>query len=242
MFMRILLFLCLPILTFAQSEGRIETDRPDQTECPFIVKKGYFQAEMGFNRATSENLFPTSLLKIGVHKRLELRYVSVLGQEVGKETRFQTEAFGFKWAFLEPKGWIPRTSVIVHYNLDHQNRDFSEKNLRGHSIGDVVFTLQNDLNDRFGIGYNVGTEMHSDGSLEGIYRIAPNMLIGARGYAYVEVFGRFPASEFADHSYDAGVAYYLSDDVKLDLSAGQSFTRPQEYYFALGLSFRLRIF
>lgn len=109
--MRILLFLCLPILTFAQSEGRIETDRPDQTECPFIVKKGYFQAEMGFNRATSENLFPTSLLKIGIHKRLELRYVSVLGQEVGKETRFQTEAFGFKWAFLEPKGWIPRTSV-----------------------------------------------------------------------------------------------------------------------------------
>ena len=166
--MRILLYLCLPILTFAQSEGRIETDRPDQTECPFIVKKGYFQAEMGFNRATSENLFPTSL--------------------------------------------------------------------------DVVFTLQNDLTDRFGIGYNVGTEMHSNGSLEGIYRIAPNMLIGSRGYAYVEVFGRFPASEFADHSYDAGVAYYLSDDVKLDLSAGQSFTRPQEYYFALGLSFRLRIF
>lgn len=242
MLFRIIFFLCLPLLAFAQSEGRIETDRPDQTECPFIVKKGYFQAEMGFNRATSENLFPTSLLKIGVHKRLELRYVSVLGQEAGKETRFQTEAFGFKWALIEPKGLIPRTSVIVHYNLDHQNRDFSEKNLRGHSIGDIVFTLQNDFNDRYGIGYNLGTEIHSNGSLEGIYRIAPNMLLGAHGYAYVEVFGRFPASEYADHSYDAGIAYYLNDDVKLDLSAGQSFTRPQEYYFALGLSFRLRIF
>jgi hypothetical protein len=242
MFVRLAIFLLFPLFAFAQSEGRIETDRPDQTECPFIVKKGYLQAEIGFNRATSENLFPTSLLKYGVSKRFELRYVSVLAQEPGKETRFQTETVGFKWALMEPSGWKPRTSVIVHYNWDHQNRDFSEKNLRGHSIGDVVFTLQNDLNKRFGVGYNLGTELHSNGSFEGIYRVAPNMLIGKKGYAYVEVFGRFPASEFADHSYDAGFAYYLNEDIKLDVSAGQSFTRPEDYYFALGISFRLRIF
>ncbi len=242
MFVRLAIFLLFPIFAFAQSEGRIETDRPDQTECPFIVKKGYIQAEIGFNRATSENLFPTSLLKYGISKRFELRYVSVLAQEPGKEIRFQTEAVGFKWALLQPSGWKPRTSVIVHYNWDHQNRDFSEKNLRGHSIGDVVFTMQNDLNKQFGVGYNLGTELHSNGSFEGIYRVAPNMLIGKKGYAYVEVFGRFPASEYADHSYDAGFAYYLNEDIKLDVSAGQSFTRPEDYYFALGISFRLRIF
>ena len=242
MFVRLTIFLLFPIFAFAQSEGRIETDRPDQTECPFIVKKGYIQSELGFNRATSENLFPTSLVKYGLSKRFELRYVSVLAQEPGKEVRFQTEAVGFKWALIEPSGLKPRTSVILHYNWDHQNRDFSEKNLRGHSIGDVVFLMQNDLSERFGIGYNVGTEFHSNGSFEGIYRVAPNMLIGKKGYAYVEVFGRFPASEYADHSYDAGFAYYLNEDVKLDVSAGQSFTRPEEYYFALGISFRLRIF
>ena len=242
MFVRLAIFLLFPIFAFAQSEGRIETDRPDQTECPFIVKKGYIQAEIGFNRATSENLFPTSLVKYGVSKRFELRYVSVLAQEPGKEIRFQTEAVGFKCALLQPSGWKPRTSVIVHYNWDHQNRDFSEKNLRGHSIGDVVFTMQNDLNKQFGVGYNLGTELHSNGSFEGIYRVAPNMLIGKKGYAYVEVFGRFPASEYADHSYDAGFAYYLNEDIKLDVSAGQSFTRPEDYYFALGISFRLRIF
>lgn len=242
MFVRLTIFLLFPLFAFSQSQGRIETDRPDQTECPFIVKKGYIQAEIGFNRATSENLFPTSLVKYGLSKRFELRYVSVLAQEPGKGTRFQTEAVGFKWALMQPSGWKPRTSVIVHYNWDHQNRDFSEKNLRGHSIGDVVFTMQNDLNKRFGVGYNLGTELHSNGSFEGIYRVAPNMLIGKKGYAYVEVFGRFPASEFADHSYDAGFAYYLNEDVKLDVSAGQSFTRPEEYYFALGISFRLRIF
>jgi hypothetical protein len=45
------LFLCL-LMSFsvlAQQEGRMETDRPDQTECPFIVKKCFMQIEMGFN-------------------------------------------------------------------------------------------------------------------------------------------------------------------------------------------------
>ena len=246
MFTRVLTLFLISFAAFSQSEGRIETDRPDQTECPFIVKKGYLQAELGFNRSSREYLFPTSLVKYGLSKRLELRYVSVLAKEPGMETRFQTEAFGFKWAIFQPSGvqssgWIPRTSVIVHYNWDHQNRDFSEKNLRGHSIGDVVFTMQNDFNERSGIGYNIGTEMHSNGSFEGIYRVAPNVLIGKRGYAYVEVFGRFPASEFADHSYDAGFAYYVNDDLKLDISAGQSFLHPEDQYIAIGLSFRLRI-
>lgn len=246
MFTRVLILFLISFAAFSQSEGRIETDRPDQTECPFIVKKGYLQAELGFNRSSREYLFPTSLVKYGLSKRLELRYVSVLAKEPGMETRFQTEAFGFKWAIFQPSGvqssgWIPRTSVIVHYNWDHQYRDFSEKNLRGHSIGDVVFTMQNDFNERSGIGYNIGTEMHSNGSFEGIYRVAPNVLIGKRGYAYVEVFGRFPASEFADHSYDAGFAYYVNDDLKLDISAGQSFLHPEDQYIAIGLSFRLRI-
>jgi hypothetical protein len=101
--------------------------------------------------------------------------------------------------------------------------------------------MQNDFDERYGIGYNLGTEMHSNGSFEGIYRIAPNRLIGKKGYVYVEVFGRFPASEFADHSYDGGFAYYVNEDVKLDISAGQSFLHPEDYYFAVGLSFRFRV-
>ena len=75
MLTRILLLLLTSFAAFAQSEGRIETDRPDQTECPFIVKRGFLQAEIGFNRSNREYLFPTSLLKYGVSKRFELRYV-----------------------------------------------------------------------------------------------------------------------------------------------------------------------
>ena len=46
----LLLFALSFLAVRGQQTGRIETDRPDQTECPFIVKKGYIQAEMGFNQ------------------------------------------------------------------------------------------------------------------------------------------------------------------------------------------------
>ena len=225
----------------AQQSGRIETDRPDQTECPFIVKKGYFQAEIGFNRANDagsiQYLLPTSLLKIGIHPLVELRYTLLHEPSKG----VFTESFGFKSHLFKERGALPRTAIIVQYHLNQDRRDQSELNPLPHSVGETILTFQNSLGGPWGIGYNFGAEYHSDGAVEGIYRIAPNVNIGKRGYAYAEVFGRFPASEFADHSYDAGFAYYVNEDLKLDISAGQSFLHPEDHYVAIGLSFRFRM-
>lgn len=228
-----------------QQTGRIETDRPDQTECPFIVKRGYMQVEMGFNAAQAANqssyLFPTTLLKYGVHPRLELRYVSTLSKGEGLPVGFNSEAIGFKWAITPGNRWFPRTSVISHYQLSNLNRDESERNSLPHSVADVVMTSQIDFTDNMGVGFNLGTEFHTNGNLEGIYRIAPNVILGKRGYAYVEIFGRYPSAD-SDQWFDGGYAYYLSDHVKLDISAGRSLTHGDDYYVALGISFRVQLF
>jgi hypothetical protein len=244
-----LIWLLLFVLSFlavqGQQTGRIETDRPDQTECPFIVKKGYIQAEMGFNRNSYadglEYFFPTTLLKMGLWKNLELRYVSMASSSAGISS-FKTEAIGFKLALLEGKKWIPRTAIITHLHWDNLSRDESERNTAKHSVGDAVLTFQNDFGSGYGIGYNFGAEFHSNGSMEGIYRIAPNMNIGQNGYAYVEVFGRVPFSVNVDHWVDGGLAYYVSDHVKLDCSIGKSLSNKSDWYGALGISFRFKVF
>ncbi len=244
-----LVWLLLFVLSFlavrGQQTGRIETDRPDQTECPFIVKKGYIQAEMGFNRNSYadglEYFFPTTLLKLGLWKNLELRYVSVASSSEGISS-FKTEAIGFKLALLEGKKWFPRTSIITHLHWDNLSRDESERNPIKHSVGDAVLTFQNDFGRGYGIGYNFGAEFHSNGSMEGIYRIAPNMNIGQNGYAYVEVFGRVPFSVNVDHWVDGGLAYYLNDNFKLDISIGKGLSNKSDWYGALGISFRFKVF
>jgi hypothetical protein len=228
-----------------QQNGRIETDRPDQTECPFIVKKGYFQAEIGFNQSRDQRdiayLLPTSLIKMGLHKNWELRYTSTLSKNLALPLHYETESFGFKVHLGEGKGIFPRTALIVQHHWDNTNRDLSERNRLPHSLGETIFTFQNNLTDQFGIGYNLGAEYHSNGMVEGIYRIAPNMSIGKRGYAYVEVFGRVPDSIDTEHWADFGLAYYLSEDIKVDLSAGKSLIKSNQWYAALGCSFRLKI-
>ena len=237
----VLLFLLVSLGAMAQQEGRIETDRPDQTECPFIVKRGYFQAEIGFNRAIEgtnvQYLTPTSLLKIGVHPLMELRYTLVQASGVG----LSTESFGFKSHIYRESGWFPRTALIVQYHVNQDRRDQSELNNQPHSVGETILTFQNSLGGPVGIGYNLGAEYHSDGGVEGIYRIAPNINLGKRGYAYAEIFGRFPTSVFTDTWVDGGLAYYVSDDLKIDLSAGKSIKQLDSWYAALGISFRMRL-
>jgi hypothetical protein len=237
----VILFLLFGHVLWAQQSGRIETDRPDQTESPFIVKKGYFQAEIGFNRSVDGGdvgyLLPTSLLKIGVHPLVELRYTML--QQPG--SGFSTESFGFKAHLFKEKRFLPRSSLIVQYHLNRDRRDQSELNPLPHSIGETILTFQNSLGGDWGVGYNFGVEYHSDGGVEGIYRIAPNVNIGQRGYAYAEVFGRFPQTQFTDTWVDGGLAYYLTDNIKTDISAGKSLSTDDSWYLALGISLRLRL-
>jgi hypothetical protein len=237
----VILFLLIGHVLWAQQSGRLETDRPDQTECPFIVKKGYFQAEIGFNRSAEGGdvryLSPTSLLKIGVHPFVELRYTLLQEPGIG----FSTESFGLKAHLFNEKGFLPRSALIVQYHLNQDRRDQSELNPLPHSIGETILTFQNSLGGDWGVGYNFGAEYHSDGSVEGIYRIAPNVNIGKRGYAYAEVFGRFPQTQFTDTWVDGGLAYYLSDEIKADVSLGKSLLVGDSWYVAVGISFRMRL-
>ncbi len=228
----------------AQQEGRMETDRPDQTECPFIVKKGFFQAEIGFNRHASRSeviyFTPTSLLKVGVLPWAELRLTSVV-QAAGSARGLNFESAGAKFHLLAGSTWVPRTALIVQYHVNNQNRDASELNDTPHSLGEAVFTMQH-TKGSFGVGYNLGAEFHSNGSVEGIVRIAPNVTLGEKGYAYAEFFGRLPKTSLTDTWVDGGYAYYLTDDLKVDISAGRSLNEGQLWYMALGISCRFKLY
>jgi hypothetical protein len=73
-----------------------------------------------------------------------------------------------------------------------------------------------------------------------LYTFSPNFTIGERWYSYVEIFG-FREDNW-QHSIDGGVAYYISNDVKLDLSAGVGLKdNPLRNYVAVGFSFRVPI-
>src|SRR5512138_2359944 len=122
-----ILFLVLANALSAQQEGRMETDRPDQTESPFITKKKYIQAEFGLHVIKENNLttliHPTVLWKYGLCKRFEFRLIT---EFVSEETPLLIPAgndintglvpiqIGGKLGLWEEKGLLPKTSLIFH--------------------------------------------------------------------------------------------------------------------------------
>jgi hypothetical protein len=102
------------------------------------------------------------------------------------------------------------------------------------------FTFQNSLTQNIGLGYNFGAEWNGyDNQPAWLYTFSPNFNIGKKWYAYVEAFG-FYEEDLWQHNLDAGVAFYITNNTKLDMSGGIGLgNNTMKNYVALGFSFRV---
>src|SRR6478736_900006 len=102
----------------AQDLPSIQTDRPDQTECPFITPVNYLQFENGFvyEKVSSDSktiVAPTILTKFGINDHFELRLITEYSMEENNSNKISginPVLIGFKTRLLEEKGLIPTTS------------------------------------------------------------------------------------------------------------------------------------
>lgn len=244
----------LLILSFhisAQQNGRMETDRPDQTESPFLTKHKYIQAEIGFNVENHNGLktyvHPTVLWKYGVAKRFELRLITEsITQEVpimipqGSDfiSGILPVQIGGKVSLAEEKGIAPKTSLIFHVAVPKMA---TKKFQATKWAPNFRFVMQNTLSETVGLGYNIGAEWDGETNTPGwIYTFAPGFNIGKNWYGYVEAFGTIKKNEKPEHAVDGGLAYYFSDNTKIDVSGGFGLTENAvDNYFAVGFSFRI---
>ncbi|HND96704.1 MAG TPA: transporter [Chitinophagaceae bacterium] len=242
--------LLISVACNAQQTGRMETDRPDQTECPFIVKKGWIQSEWGMNveqdGELSSLLHPTILWKYGASKRFELRLITTFTTEEtpviipnGSEmlTGLVPVQIGGKLALWEEKGLLPKTSFIFHVAPSKLG---SKKFHTQQWAPNFRFTMQHTLSENIGLGYNVGAEW--DGfskTTSWIYTIAPGFNLGKKWYGYIEAFGALSKGSPPQHAVDGGLACYFSENTKLDFSTGFGLSKAAtDWYAAIGISFR----
>jgi len=240
--------------TLAQQSGRMETDRPDQTESFYITKKGYVQAEIGFNNerylGSRVTVHPTALWKTGLHEKFELRIITELNtiKPLLMSPGFPAKASGLlptqvggKLALLKEKKFIPATSLIFHAGIPSMG---SKVFRTPRWSPNFRFVMQHTLGEQTALGYNLGAEWNGvNNQATWIYTIAPGINIGKSWYAYVEAFGSILRGEKPAHAVDGGIAYYVSDDIKVDLSAGSGLSEQAiDNYVAVGLSFRFAAF
>jgi hypothetical protein len=232
---------------FAQNLPSIQTDRPDQTECPFITPQHYFQLENGFsyekNNANSQLIVaPTILTRFGINKYFELRLITeyVLSKENSNSSPgFNPVLFGFKTRLLEEKGIIPTTSLIAHIGFPEVA---SSEYRANYYYPEFRFTMQHTISNKQSLSYNLGGEWNGiDKKPTFIYTLTSGYSLTETIGAYIEFYGFIPQIGKVDHRFDLGLTYLFNSNNQLDVSGGFGLSAiSPEFYFALGYSFRFK--
>ncbi|MFE3871392.1 transporter [Flavobacterium sp. ZS1P70] len=247
---KIVLIIMLLASSIASSQDlpSIQTDRPDQTECPFIVPKNYFQLENGFSyektKANSNQIVaPTILTRFGINDHFELRLIteySIDKADSEKTSGLNPVVIGFKTQLLEEKGIIPVTSFIAHISIPKMA---SKKLATNFYAPEFRFTMQHTLSDKQSLSYNIGAEWDGETAEPTfIYTLTTGYSITEKIGGYIEIYGFVPQIEKPDHRCDAGLTYLFNPNHQLDISSGVGFSKTSpKHYFSLGYSFRFKI-
>lgn len=238
------------IESFSQQLDPIQLDRPDQTETPAIVPKGYIQAENGFlmENTDKENrafTYPSCLWKYGINDRVELRLITELASfknQVSKKTTtgLMPITVGFKANICQEKGIIPHTSFIGH---------LTTANIGSHELRTTYaapsfrFLMAHNVTERFSISYNLGAEWDGETPEETyLYTFATGFSITEKLGMYAELYGFAPRTSKAWHGFDGGFTYLVNNDIMIDLSGGFGITdNAPDNYIAFGFSYRFRV-
>nr|WP_321221182.1 transporter [uncultured Psychroserpens sp.] len=230
------------------------TDRPDATEASSTVGKGVFQIETGGLYESFENnsiqseayTFNTTLLRYGILDNLELRvgwdFVEGVTKVNGNKLNDVTSGFsplllGVKVDISEEKNGMPEIALIGHvFPLFSASNDYRPET----TAIDFRFSFSHTLSQKSSIAYNLGAQWGNDSpEAAAIYTVAYGYSFTDKFGMYAELYGDLPEDSKANHYWDAGFTYLVSNDLQLDTYFGTSITKGQDILIGLGASFRL---
>jgi len=254
----VLFLMVLPISILAQDNieplGTLITDRPDATESPNAVPKGFLQVETGgfFESFDEKNIkteaytFNTTLVRYGLLENMELRLgwdfteisTKVNGNKLDNvASGFNPLLFGFKTGIAKENGAFPEIGFLGHLYLPFS----ASKDFKPETTGvDFRFAFTHTLSESSSLSYNVGAAWRNDNSEASyVYTIAFGQGITEKLGAYIELYGDMPENSSSNHFWDAGLTYLISENVQLDATIGTSITEGQDILLSTGVSFRL---
>jgi len=249
----IALLLIVSFKNYSQTLDAIVPDRPGQTNPPNIVPVGIYQLETGFSRESSKTgdivttnfLYNTSLLRIGLLENCELRLIfEYAGTKIDSPAQsstingFNPISIGTKLDVCPEKGIIPQTSLNVSVGLPY----FGKQEFRPPYLAPSFFLLmQNTLSDRYSLGYNLGLQWDGNRpNATAVYSISLSMTVLESLSIFTEFYGFSTEKSATDYHSDFGCAYLINNNLQLDISGGVALNAiVPDSFIACGLAWRI---
>lgn len=233
----------------------LNSDRPTQSESPFLMQKGFFQVEIGaiyVDRDDKEKQLErirlgTTLLRYGVFQNFEIRLsgsyemVHVYLKETlqdSTERGLGPVTAGFKVLVAHEKGIRPEMSILGSITFRHIG-DEAFSPTYSFPTGKLLCT--HNLTKKLSLGYNIGFS-YSGETADGffIYSGYLGYYISAKLLAFVEAYGNFDQGDTPNNRGDTGLTYKIRQNLQVDLSGGMAFDDDVHRYFgSAGLSWRI---
>ena len=250
----ILILFTITLSAFSQEKkhtlGPLITDRPDATESPSTIPTGYIQIETGsFFESFEENTiktktytYNTTLVRLGVLDNIELRLgwdfvENKISNSNNVLSGFTPLLLGTKIAITEEKGLCPEIGFLGHLYLPFTaGQDYKPDT----TSVDFRFAFAHTLSENASLSYNIGAQWTDNAPQASyVYTISYGLSLSEKIGLYTELYGDLPEHNKANHFWDAGLTYLISNNVQLDATIGSSITKGQDILLSAGLSFRL---
>ena len=242
----------LPVYVHAQFTPPLSTDRPDQTETPYVVPLHLFQIETGIvmqidkpieDVSVTTNKFATSLLRYGLVEGIELRLSGAYLQEQIQYAGFTEnnsglEGFnlGAKFHLSDEEGIMPQTGIIASVIIPLGDKYFTGDEF----VPGFTFAAEHTLTNWASISYNLGANVRKNQNSLYRYSLAVGFQPLKKIGIFAEIFGIMKKTSTPAHVINFGMTYLVIRNIQLDTAYGLAITDiAADSFFSFGLSWRI---
>ena len=232
-------------ITFSLKAQTIVTDRPDQTESSSTVSLKSLQIESGIlfgnyeNGLIKQTLIPSTLLRYGLTKDIELRFVQQF-ENIKNDVSYQNDfgisdlEIGAKIQLLKKEDINTEIAFLSQLILPT-----GSKGLTNDKFGTVnKLAISHEISSKLGLGYNIGYDNMGEGKGDLTYSAALGIGLDEKFGSYIELYGDYAEFSNWGTNFDSGLTYLIKNNLQLDVSFGLGLNHKM-HYFALGCSWNI---
>jgi hypothetical protein len=150
---------------------------------------------------------------------------------------FSPLLLGMKVEITGEKGLLPEIGFLGHLMLPFT----ASSDYRPETTGvDFRFSFAHTLSEKSSIAYNIGAQGGEDSPEAAyVYTLVYGYSILENLGIYAEVYGDLPEDSKANHYWDAGLTYLITNNIQVDATVGKSISEGQDILLAAGISYRI---
>lgn len=240
--------------------AELDSDRPNFTQAATVIPYRTLQLETGLGyeknnsdeEQTKNYLYPTTLIRIGILKKAELR-VNVdfeqanqmpvtssgsRGQET-KERGFDNVQVGTKIALFEAKGVLPDIGLLAYVTLPIGLKEYRPP----HAAPSLQLLFNSHFSDKVELQYNFGYRKHKDETnylVQLLYSASAIMHVTKNLQGFAEFQAYKTQQQAAENSVAGGFMYKILPNLQFDILGGIGVSEvAPDYYTAAGITWRV---